>query len=60
MWAPLGSRNSTPRQPVTKDESQFAHQKDLYWLVEPPPAAREKRVEQGTMNTKHHRRRAYR
>jgi hypothetical protein len=45
---------------VTKDESQFAHQRDLYWLAEPPPAAREKRIEQGTMNTKHYRRRAHR
>jgi hypothetical protein len=60
MRASFGARYSTPRQRVTKHESQFAHQRDLYWLVELSPAAREKLVEQSTMNTKHYRRGARR
>src|SRR5215469_16829981 len=60
MWARVGPRYSTAGQPVTKHESQFAPKRDLHRLVEASPAAREKLVEQRTMNTKHYGRRAHR
>src|SRR5215470_16388777 len=47
------------RQSVTKYESEFAQIGDLHWLVELPPAAREKLVEKSAMDAEHYCRRTH-
>ena len=58
--SPLGPPSSTARQPVTKQQDQFAPCRDLYWLAKLPPAARAKLVKKDTINPEHHGRRAHR
>ena len=56
----IGTAIFNSRSAVTKQESQSARERDSYWLVEPLPAAREKLVENGTIDTEHRRNRAHR
>jgi aspartate/methionine/tyrosine aminotransferase len=48
------------RQPVTKQKTQLASERDSYWNAEPPPAAHDKRVEKGAIDAEHYSRRAHR
>jgi hypothetical protein len=45
---------------VTKQESQSAPERDSYWVVELLPAAREKLVKNGAINSERHGRWAHR
>src|SRR4029077_10371141 len=60
MRSPLRPQSSTARQPVTKQESQFAPERDSSWRVEVLPAARERLVEKGAINAEHYRHWAHR
>ena len=60
MRSPLGRLCLTSCEGVTKRESHLTHKGNPYWLVEPPPAARQKLAEEGAMQAKHYRRRAHR
>jgi len=55
----IGTAGSTPRKAVTKRESHLTHKGDPYWLVEPPPAAREQLVEELALNAERHRSRTH-
>ena len=60
MWSPSRQQSATARQPVTKQESQSAPERDSYWFVELLPVAREKLVKNGAINSEQHGRWAHR